>query len=128
MVAYSFTGLFLLFVTNACADNQALVEEITKIAESTLKCRNNPALAISVVKDGQVVFSSGFGSRTLDQQLNVSGSTLFGVASLSKAFAATLVLKLLDEKSRLDINTYIHTLYPVELIVSPSMIQLRPNC
>lgn len=107
MVAYSFTCLFLLFVTNACADNQALVEEITKIAESTLKCRNNPALAISVVKDGQVVFSSGFGSRTLDQQLNVSGSTLFGVASLSKAFAATLVLKLLDEKSRLDIHAYI---------------------
>nr|XP_022332950.1 uncharacterized protein LOC111130330 [Crassostrea virginica] len=122
MVAYSFTGLLLLFVTNACADNQALVEEITKIAESTLKCRNNPALAISVVKDGQVVFSSGFGSRTLDQQLNVSGSTLFGVASLSKAFAATLVLKLLDEKSSFTVDTPLREVFEEDSLFKDELL------
>lgn len=104
MVAYSLLVLIVLCTNYARvrADSNALSKEITEIIENTMKCQNNPALAVSVVKDGSVVYSRGFGSRDLDHQVNVTSSTVFGVASLSKAFAATLILKLLDENSKYD--------------------------
>lgn len=104
MFGYSFLVLIVLCTTNARAraDSNALSNEITEIIENTMKCRNNPALAISVVKDGSVVYSRGFGSRDLDHQVNVTSSTVFGVASLSKAFAATLILKLLKGNRKYD--------------------------
>lgn len=104
MVAYSLLVLIVLCINYARvrADSNALSKEITEIIENTMKCQNNPALAVSVVKDGSVVYSRGFGSRDLDHQENVTSSTVFGVASLSKAFAATLILKLLDENSKYD--------------------------
>lgn len=108
MTAYSFLVLIVLCATNARAraDSNALSNEITEIIKNTMKCRNNPALAVSVVKDGSVVYSRGFGSRDLDHQANVTRSTVFGVASLSKAFAATLILKLLEENSKYDFFLY----------------------
>lgn len=104
MVAYSLLVLIVLCTNYARvrADSNALSKEITEIIENTRKCQNKPALAVSVVKDGSVVYSRGFGSRDLDYQVNVTSSTVFGVASLSKAFAATLILKLLDENSKYD--------------------------
>lgn len=107
MFGYSFLVLIVLCATNARAraDSNALSNEITELIENTMKCRNNPALAISVVKDGSVVYSRGFGSRDLDHQVNVTSSTVFGVASLSKAFAATLILKLLKENSKYNVDT-----------------------
>lgn len=105
MVAYSLLVL-IVFCTNYArvrADSNALSKEITEIIENTRKCQTKPALAVSVVKDGSVVYSRGFGSRDLDHQVNVTSSTVFGVASLSKAFAATLILKLLDENSKYDL-------------------------
>lgn len=104
MFAYSLLVLIVLCTNYARvrADSNALSKEITEIIENTRKCQNKPALAVSVVKDGSVVYSRGFGSRDLDHQVNVTSSTVFGVASLSKAFAATLILKLLDENSKYD--------------------------
>lgn len=104
MFAYSLLVLIVLCTNYARvrADSNALSKEITEIIENTMKCQHNPALAVSVVKDGSVVYSRGFGSRDLDHQVNVTSSTVFGVASLSKAFAATLILKLLDENSKYD--------------------------
>lgn len=104
MFAYSLLVLIVLCTNYARvrADSNALSKEITEIIENTRKCQNKPALAVSVVKDGSVVYSRGFGFRDLDHQVNVTSSTVFGVASLSKAFAATLILKLLDENSKYD--------------------------
>lgn len=105
MVAYSLLVLIVLCTNYARvrADSNALSKEITEIIENTRKCQKKPALSVSVVKDGSVVYSRGFGFRDLDHQVNVTSSTVFGVASLSKAFAATLILKLLDENSKYDI-------------------------
>lgn len=104
MFAYSLLVLIVLCTNYARvrADSNALSKEITEIIENTRKCQKKPALAVSVVKDGSVVYSRGFGFRDLDHQVNVTSSTVFGVASLSKAFAATLILKLLDENSKYD--------------------------
>jgi CubicO group peptidase (beta-lactamase class C family) len=56
-----------------------------------------PALAISVVKDGKVIFSEGFGLRNVKQGLKVTPKTLFAIGSCTKAFTATSMGILVDE-------------------------------
>ncbi|MGH7679964.1 MAG: serine hydrolase [Gemmatimonadaceae bacterium] len=55
-----------------------------------------PGLAIAVVKDTEVVFIKGYGTRTMDKQEPVDEHTLFAIGSSSKAFTATLVAMYVD--------------------------------
>ncbi|XP_048733367.2 uncharacterized protein LOC125649702 [Ostrea edulis] len=109
-------------ISSTKADRSDISEEIVKSIDGSLKCRNNPALAISVVKDGNVVFSRGFGSRVVGQPLNVSGSTIFGVASLSKAFASTLIVKLLDKNSKYTVDTPLRVVFDDESLFKDEIL------
>ena len=56
-----------------------------------------PGLAISIVKDGKVLYSRGFGSRNIKEGLEVTPHTLFAIGSCSKAFTAAAMGILVDE-------------------------------
>lgn len=56
-----------------------------------------PGLALSIVKDGQVVVARGYGVRTLGRPDRVDAHTLFGIASNTKAFTATALALLVEE-------------------------------
>lgn len=56
-----------------------------------------PGLAISLVKDGKVVFAEGFGLRDVQKNLKVTPHTIFAIGSCSKAFTATAMGILVDE-------------------------------
>ncbi|MFP4083216.1 MAG: serine hydrolase [Candidatus Aminicenantes bacterium] len=56
-----------------------------------------PGLAISVVKEGKVIYSEGFGLRNVEQELEVTPRTLFAIGSCSKAFTAVAMGILVDE-------------------------------
>ncbi|CAH1225451.1 Hypp60 [Branchiostoma lanceolatum] len=60
--------------------------------------RRPVGLTVSVVKNGDVVFSKGYGKRDLNQGLPVDNRTLFGVGSISKSFTATLLASILAER------------------------------
>ena len=57
-----------------------------------------PGLAITVVKDGVVVFSKGYGVRELGKPAPVDSQTLFAIGSTTKAMTAALLGMLVDEK------------------------------
>jgi CubicO group peptidase (beta-lactamase class C family) len=56
-----------------------------------------PGMAVSIVKDGKVIFAEGFGFRDVKQNLKVTPHTLFAIGSCTKAFTATAVGILADE-------------------------------
>ncbi len=56
-----------------------------------------PGLAVSIVKDGQVIYAKGFGLRNVKQNLPVTPDTLFAIGSNSKAFTAASLGILVDE-------------------------------
>jgi CubicO group peptidase (beta-lactamase class C family) len=56
-----------------------------------------PGLALAIVKDDSVVFSRGFGTRTLGRDEPVDEHTSFAIASTTKAITATAVAMLVDE-------------------------------
>jgi CubicO group peptidase (beta-lactamase class C family) len=55
-------------------------------------------LAVAVVKDGEVVFSKGYGVREIGKPARVDAHTLFAIGSTTKAMTAALVGMLVDEK------------------------------
>jgi CubicO group peptidase (beta-lactamase class C family) len=56
-----------------------------------------PAMALSVVKDGRVVFARGYGVRKLGSGAAVDADPVFPIASITKAFNATALAILVDE-------------------------------
>jgi CubicO group peptidase (beta-lactamase class C family) len=55
-----------------------------------------PGLALAVVKDGKVIYASGYGVRRMGDSTRVDTHTLFQIASNSKAFTDGLLAQLVD--------------------------------
>ena len=56
-----------------------------------------PGLAVSVIKDNQIVYSAGFGARNLQKNLPFTPDTLIGIGSVTKSFTGLAILKLVEE-------------------------------
>lgn len=77
--------------------------EIRAAAEAALKAYDVPGFALGVIKDGEVVLAEGFGTRTAGKKEPVDEHTLFAIASNTKAFVSTSIVKLhLEDKLDLD--------------------------
>ena len=63
-----------------------------------------PGMAVTIVKDGQVVSAKGYGVRRVGDTARVTPDTRFGIASNSKAFTATALMMLAD-KNRIAIDS-----------------------
>ncbi len=73
------------------------VQEFDDYVESARASWQVPGLAISVVKDGKIIFKKGYGVRQLGQPDKVDTQTLFACASTTKAMTATCMGMLVDE-------------------------------
>ena len=71
--------------------------QIDSIAQRALSLFQVPGLAIGIVKDGKLIYSKGFGVRSLKTRQPVTPTTLFGIASNTKAFTAAALGLLVDE-------------------------------
>ncbi|MFP3355001.1 serine hydrolase domain-containing protein, partial [Pseudoalteromonas sp. SIMBA_153] len=69
-------------------DGISLEKKIRQTAEQSLEAFNIPGLAVVAVKDGEVILAEGFGVRDIESQQPVTSTTLFGIASHTKAFTA----------------------------------------
>src|SRR5262249_1447811 len=56
-----------------------------------------PGIALTIVKDGNVVVAKGYGVRKLGDATPVDAQTLFGIASNTKVFTATALGLLVEE-------------------------------
>lgn len=72
---------------------------------------DTPGIAVSVLKDGKVIYQNGFGMANLEYGIPITEHTKFHVASLSKQFTAFMILSLQDE-GLLSINDDVRTYIP----------------
>jgi CubicO group peptidase (beta-lactamase class C family) len=70
-----------------------------------------PGLGISIVKDGKVIFSKGFGFRDVKKGLKVTPKTLFAIGSCTKAFT-TVAMGILVDEGKLDWNKPVREYLP----------------
>ena len=98
MGAAALTTAIACLLLQATALSQAPLSGFDAYVAKAVQEWRTPGLAVVVVKDGQVVFSKGYGVRELGQPQPVDTHTLFAIGSTTKAMTAALVGMLVDEK------------------------------
>jgi CubicO group peptidase (beta-lactamase class C family) len=98
-------------------DSSALstLDDVVKKAISEWKI---PGLSIAVVKNGQVIYSKGFGYRDVDKKLPVTTDTLFAIGSISKSFTS-LIFGTLNDEGKVDWDKPIRTYLPTFQVDDP---------
>ena len=88
------------------------IEEAHKIAQEFLEKEQIPGMSISVTKNGNLIWSEGFGFSNLEKHIKVSSrSTQFRIASISKSITAVALAKLVDDH-KLNFDESIYTYIP----------------
>jgi CubicO group peptidase (beta-lactamase class C family) len=67
----------------------------------------SPGCALSVIKDGQIVYKRGYGMADLDHDIPISSETVFHVASISKQFTAASIV-LLAQQGKISLDDDVH--------------------
>jgi CubicO group peptidase (beta-lactamase class C family) len=73
-----------------------------------------PGVSVAVVKEGEVIYSRGFGSKDLEYGLRATPNTLYGIGSVTKSFTALSIMQLVEER-RLSLNDPVSKYIPLEL-------------
>ena len=110
--------LILLFITGFAfsqtfdANYSEKIEKAQEIANQFLEDKKIPGMSISVSKNGELVWSEGFGYSNIETKQKVNPSaTQFRIASISKSITAAALAKLVDD-GKLDFDESIYTYIP----------------
>jgi len=79
------------------------LERFEKQVDELRQLLKIPGMSAVIVKDQKVLWARGFGFADLEKQVPATPETLYHIASLTKTFAATLIMQLV-EKGQLDLN------------------------
>jgi CubicO group peptidase (beta-lactamase class C family) len=90
-----FLTLFSISLFSQSLDHK--VKELDNYIENALAVWNPPGLAVTVVKEGEIIFKKGYGVTNIETQAPVNVNTLFGCMSTTKAFTAAALAMLADD-------------------------------
>ena len=91
--------LFCLFIILLGFSVTAQIEEkqLDKLIQNTLSTFDIPGISVGILKDNEIIYSKGFGVRSLHTQKPMLADTKVGVASNSKGFTCFALAMLVDE-------------------------------
>ncbi|MBN1224711.1 MAG: serine hydrolase [Candidatus Aminicenantes bacterium] len=95
-----FFALSFLSWLPAPAEEKAKKVDLSGFPEFVKKLMDEwkvPGIAVTIVKDGKIIYAEGFGYRDVARKLPVTPKTLFAIGSTSKAFTATGMGILVDQ-------------------------------
>ena len=69
---------------------------LDSLIRKQMRKRNTPGFAIAATKNGELIYSKGFGCRDLKKFEPMDANTLIGIGSVTKSFTAFSILKLQD--------------------------------
>jgi CubicO group peptidase (beta-lactamase class C family) len=95
-LAFLFLFVFGWSAVPAVGQHAAL-EDLDAYIESAMADWEVPGFAIAIIKDGEVIYQQGFGTRTLGVNQPVDVQTLFPIASTTKAMTVAGLGMLVDE-------------------------------
>ncbi len=101
--AYSVSVLVLCLAVGVQSESlsrallQQKIPEIDEFLEAYIACKNVSGLALAITLDQEVVVSKGYGLADLNSGQPVDGDTVFGIASLTKAFTSALLAAIIEE-------------------------------
>ena len=78
------------------AEVQTVLTLIEKAWEEEFKAKGMPGLSVGIVHDQDLIWEKSFGYANIDRKMPANSQTLYGLASVSKPFAATALMQLRD--------------------------------
>jgi CubicO group peptidase (beta-lactamase class C family) len=115
IIAVPFLMLFISGQRTLAAqtDSQSLSSSVAAQVDKVFakwNKRDSPGCALGVYKDGQVIYKHGYGMADLNEDVPITPTTVFHVASMSKQFTAAAIV-LLAQQGKLalddDVRKYI---------------------
>jgi CubicO group peptidase (beta-lactamase class C family) len=105
LVAFSLIILLSLNAfTQVTLDKTSLEPFFDGVISSKLKDKNIAGATLSIVKDGEILLTKGYGYSDYDKRISVDGNeTLFRIGSISKMFVWLAVMQQV-ERGKLDLN------------------------
>jgi CubicO group peptidase (beta-lactamase class C family) len=103
----------------ATAGQETVVDKVFAEWDSTV----SPGCALSVIKDGKIIYKRGYGMADLDHDITINPETVFHVASISKQFTAAAIL-LLAQEGKLSLDDDVRKYIP-ELPDFGALITIR---
>ncbi|GJM16661.1 MAG: hypothetical protein DHS20C13_19880 [Thermodesulfobacteriota bacterium] len=91
------------FVISGCNNNGSnnISEELRQLIDDIVKCtmleKQLPGLAVSVVKNGDVIYQDSFGKTNIAAGDDVEVDTPFAIASMTKIFTTFSVMQLIED-------------------------------
>ncbi|MDK2870648.1 MAG: hypothetical protein PWP39_1883 [Pyrococcus sp.] len=82
---------------------------VEKMSESRM-----PGISVALIKDGEVVYSRGFGFRDLESGLPTTSRTVYGIGSITKSFTALAIMQLV-EKGLISLDDPVEKYIPMKL-------------
>lgn len=90
-------SFFIFLLTVGLANAQVEEKKLDELIQNTLKTFDVPGMSVGIVKGGKMIYSKGFGVRSLTTKQPMDDNTLVGIASNSKGFTCTALAILADE-------------------------------
>lgn len=97
MKQFNFLFIFL-FCSVFFAQSQHIdIQKLDTYFEKAAKDWGIPGMSVGVVKDGEILFSKGYGVLEVGKTEKSDGNTLYAIASNSKAFTSAIIAMLVQE-------------------------------
>lgn len=90
---------------------EAAIEAGRGFVETLMREANLPGLQVAVAREGEILWSEGFGSADLEQGVRVTPLTKFRIGSLGKPLTAAAALEL-HQQGRLDLDAPVRSYVP----------------
>src|SRR5699024_7418012 len=85
------------FIKMAGANDMNHLQGVEEFILEQMEAWKVPGVAVSIVKDGQVILSEGYGFRDSEKEKQVTPETIFPIGSATKAFTTAAMGVLVDE-------------------------------
>ena len=85
-----------LFMLTAC-EKKNLINNLDRLFNEQSYRQSNTGIAVGIIKDGNIIYSKGFGYANLESKEKVTSKTLFHTGSIPKSFVSTALMQLVNE-------------------------------
>ncbi|XP_064611356.1 uncharacterized protein LOC135475402 [Liolophura sinensis] len=93
---YVYIVILFLVGANGRALNEVEQRKVDRFVLDSMNCGRIPAINLGLVRDGQIALTKGYGTADARDRIRTTDSTVFCLASLTEAFTALTLGKLLS--------------------------------
>ncbi len=111
--------LFIIAISVSFSTSYAQsVDVFRQAAREALAAYQVPGFSVGIIKDGKIVMAEGFGTRTQGERQPADANTLYAIASNTKAFVSSSIVKLHLE-GKLDLDAPVQQYLPEFQLYDP---------